>query len=144
MAKIEVNANLPVIGPVSPYSYQVAPKTWNSFGESEPRKQLTFEGELKTCRFTSGQGKAAAMRYFVYFKHAERQEWIELTPGTFDQLKKDKTVTLDLTRVKAEEPKAEEPKAPEAPTEPAAEEPKEPVTTEAAAEPVTTGKKSKR
>ena len=114
MAKIEVTANLGVVGPVSPYSYQVAPKTWLSFGESEARKQLSFDGaEPQTCRFTAGQGKAAAMKYFVYFTHAERQEWIELTAATFDTLKKDKTAVLELKPVVVAEPApaTEEPKA---------------------------------
>ena len=120
MAKIEVTANLGVVGPVSPYSYQVAPKTWLSFGESEPRKQLKFaDGDVQTCRFTAGQGKAAGMKYFVYFNHAERQEWIELTAATFDTLKKDKTAVLELKPVVVaaepakEEPKTEEPKTTE-------------------------------
>ena len=121
MAKIEVTANLGVVGPVSPYSYQVAPKTWLSFGESEPRKQLKFaDGDVQTCRFTAGQGKAAGMKYFVYFKHAERQEWIELTAAAFDTLKKDKTAVLELKPVVVAEPAPaapEEPKAPEAPAE---------------------------
>lgn len=113
MAKIEVNSNMGVVGHVSPYSYQVAPKTWNSFGESEPRKQLKFAAaDVSTCRFTQGQGKAAAMRYFVYFKLAERQEWIELTADTFTKLKADKSLVLELTPTKVEEPKpAEQPAA---------------------------------
>ena len=104
MAKISVNSNMTVVGVVSPYSYQVAPKTWNSFGESEPRKQLKFgdAAEPQTCRFTAGQGKAAGMKYFVYFTHAERQEWIELTQATFTALKADKTLVLELTPVVAE------------------------------------------
>lgn len=107
MAKIEVTANLAVVGQVSPYSYQVAPKTWNSFGESEPRKQLKFgDSEPQTCRFTAGQGKAEGMKYFVYFKHAERQEWIQLAASTFDALKKDKTLVLELTPVAKAEPEA--------------------------------------
>ena len=120
MAKIEITSNMTTIGPVSPYSYQVAPKTWLSFGESEARKQLSFDGaEPQTCRFTAGQGKAAAMKYFVYFTHAERQEWIELTAATFDTLKKDKTAVLELKPVVVaaepakEEPKTEEPKTTE-------------------------------
>jgi len=110
MAKIDVTSNMSTIGPVSPYSYQVAPKTWLSFGESEPRKQLSFAGaEPQTCRFTAGQGKASAMKYFVYFTHAERQEWIELTQATFTALKADKTAILELTPVAKPEPaKAEE------------------------------------
>ena len=114
MAKISVNANMTIIGQVSPYSYQVAPKTWNSFGESEPRKQLKYAGaEPQTCRFTAGQGKAAGMKYFVYFTHAERQEWIELTQATFTALKADKTLVLELTPVVAAEPAKEEPKTEE-------------------------------
>jgi hypothetical protein len=101
MAKISVNANMSVVGDVSPYSYQVAPKTWNSFGESEPRKQLRFgdAAEPQTCRFTAGQGKAEGMRYFVYFTHAERQEWIQLTAASFAALKADKTLVLELKPV---------------------------------------------
>jgi len=115
MAKIEITSNMTTIGPVSPYSYQVAPKTWLSFGESEARKQLSFDGaEPQTCRFTAGQGKAAAMKYFVYFTHAERQEWIELTAATFDTLKKDKTAVLELKPVVVAEPA---PAAPEAPAQ---------------------------
>jgi hypothetical protein len=113
MAKISVNANMTVVGEVSPYSYQVAPKTWNSFGESEPRKQLRFGDatEPQVCRFTSGQGKASAMKYFVYFTHAERQEWIQLTDATYAALKADKTMVLELKPiVVAAEPTKEEPK----------------------------------
>jgi len=112
MAKIEVTSNMSIIGQVSPYSYQVAPKTWNSFGESEPRKQLKFgDGEPQVCRFTSGQGKASAMKYFVYFTHAERQEWIQLTDATYAALKADKTAIITLTPVVvAAEPAKEEPK----------------------------------
>jgi hypothetical protein len=113
MAKISVNANMTVVGDVSPYSYQVAPKTWNSFGESEPRKQLKFGDakEPQVCRFTSGQGKASAMKYFVYFTHAERQEWIQLTDATYAALKADKTMVLELKPiVVAAEPTKEEPK----------------------------------
>lgn len=108
MAKIEVTSNMGIIGHISPYSYQVAPKTWNSFGESEPRKQLKYgdAAEPQTCRFTAGQGKASGMKYFVYFKHADRQEWIELTADTFDKLKKDKALIIELKPVAKAEPEA--------------------------------------
>jgi hypothetical protein len=113
MAKISVTSSMSVVGDVSPYSYQVAPKTWNSFGESEPRKQLKFgdAAEPQVCRFTSGQGKASAMKYFVYFTHAGRQEWIQLTDATYAALKADKTAIITLTPVVvAAEPAKEEPK----------------------------------
>ena len=132
MAKISVTSSMSVVGDVSPYSYQVAPKTWNSFGESEPRKQLKFgDAEPQVCRFTSGQGKASAMKYFVYFTHAERQEWIQLTDATFAALKADKTAILTLTPVKVEPAKVEPTPEPAPAQEPA---------TEGAAEP-TKGKR---
>jgi len=53
------------------------------------------------------------MKYFVYFTHAERQEWIELTQATFTALKADKTLVLELTPVVAAEPAKEEPKTEE-------------------------------
>ena len=112
--KIAVSSNLGIIGVLSPYSYQVKPKTWAD------REFVVWEGKSRKSRLTKGAGKGAVTRYYAYFLEEDFLHWIELTADAYATIEKDPAAKLELTAKKAEESKAEESKA----EEPKAEEPK--------------------
>ena len=91
--KINVTANLAIIGTVSPYSYQVKPKTYGA------TKQVEFDGELRQTRFTKGAGRGEITRYYAYFMDGAVQHWIELTAESYAELTKNPAAVLKLSRV---------------------------------------------
>jgi hypothetical protein len=84
-----------IIGTLSPYSYQVKPKT-----NRDPIK-VVFDGIDYPGRLTSGQGKGAKPRFYAYFIVDSFQHWIELTEVAHAELKKNPAAVLDLTTVVA-------------------------------------------
>jgi hypothetical protein len=97
MSKIKtpVTSNLGIIGTLSPYSYQVKPKT-----NRDPIKVIYDETEY-AGRLTSGQGKGAAPRFYAYFVQGDFQHWIELTAEAHKELKANPAATLNLFTVVA-------------------------------------------
>jgi hypothetical protein len=93
-----------IIGTLSPYSYQVKPKT-----NRDPIK-VVFDGIDYPGRLTSGQGKGAKPRFYAYFIVDSFQHWIELTEAAHAELKKNPAAVLDLTTVVA--PQADAPSEP--------------------------------
>jgi hypothetical protein len=117
-SNVIVAASATIIGNVSPYSYQVKPKTWD---RANSAKQVKFGGEISPSRLTKGQGKGSAMRFYAYFMAGDYQHWVELTEATYTEMVKNPAFVLELT------PRSVEQAAPvkDAPaTEAPAEEPK--------------------
>jgi hypothetical protein len=87
-AKLVV-ANLPErAAVVSPYSYQVFPKSPSGL-------KGTILGEERAVSLTSGRGK-----FYLYFRDGKRVEWFALTRAEFDAIAEGKSVNL----TKVEEP----------------------------------------
>lgn len=107
--KIQVTSNLGIVGVLSPYSYQVKPKT-----NRDPIRVVFNDVEYKG-RLTSGQGKGSAPRFYAYFMVDTFQHWIEITSEAHAELKKNPAATLNLFTVVAGTGPAPA-AAPEAPT----------------------------
>jgi len=95
MIKQQVTSNLGTIGTLSPYSYQVKPKT-----QRDPIK-VVFNEVAYQGRLTSGQGKGAVPRFYAYFIQGDFQHWIELTAEAHAELKANPAATLNLFSVVA-------------------------------------------
>jgi hypothetical protein len=107
--KTQVTSNLKTIGTLSPYSYQVRPKT-----NRDPIK-VVFDNVAYQGRLTSGQGKGAVARFYAYFIQGDFQHWIELTEEAFKELKNNQAATLNLNTVVAGTGDAPAPEATPAP-----------------------------
>lgn len=107
--KTQVTSNVAIIGVLSPYSYQVRPKT-----QRDPIT-VNFDNKGYAGRLTSGQGKGDKARFYAYFIQGDFQHWIELTAEAHADLKAGKVSSLNLFTVMAgtnDAPKADAPKAP--------------------------------
>lgn len=88
--KTQVTSNVAIVGVLSPYSYQVRPKT------NRDPITVNFDNNEYTGRLTSGQGKGSAPRFYAYFVQGDFQHWVELTAEAYADLKSGKVKVLNL------------------------------------------------
>lgn len=131
--QVTVGADTTIVRVLSPYSYTGPVKALDK--STEARATLDGVKVARTC-VTSGAGKAAKTRYYMYMyvteaaaakRDNENRDWIELTFDEYRAYKNDPGFTLDIARVQVA-----------APTEQAA------APTEAVAEQAKKGRQAKR